>query len=57
VRNLKKDGKIALWSVDCNGTISIMHLNEQWQKLTHHYSKEGDLIPTYSDKAVIHLFE
>ena len=57
VRNLKKDGKIALWSVDCNGTISIMHLNEQWQKLTHHYSKEGDLIPTYSDRAVIQLFD
>jgi hypothetical protein len=57
VRNLKKDGKIALWSVDCNGTISIMHLNERWQKLTHHYSKEGDLIPTFSDKAVIQLFD
>ena len=57
VRNLKRDGKIALWSVDCNGTISIMHLNDQWQKLTHHFSKEGDLIPTYTDKAVIQLFD
>ena len=55
VRKLKYDGKIALWNVDCNGTISIMHLNEQWRKLTHHYSKEGDLIPTYTDKAVCDL--
>ena len=57
VRKLKYDGKIALWSVDCNGTISIMHLNEQWRKLTHHYSKEGDLIPTYTEKGVLNLFD
>lgn len=46
-RQLKKEGKISRFSTDANGAISV-EKNGVWVKITSHFTKEGNYVPTYS---------